>query len=94
MVRRTLLTLVVGAALPALFCAPSPATAAPAAPLGIAQAVGANFDLASYWGLPYPYGYTYGHPYTYAAGYRGPCYRNVRVQTPAGLRWQRVWICG
>jgi hypothetical protein len=37
----------------------------------------------------------YGYPYAYGPGpYYGGCYRVVRVQTPYGLRWRRVWVCG
>jgi len=36
------------------------------------------------------YGY-YGYPYyAYASG----CYRNVRVMTPFGWTWRRVYVCG
>jgi hypothetical protein len=36
----------------------------------------------------------YGAPYAYGSGYYGGCYRTVRVSTPYGLRWRRVWVCG
>ena len=40
-----------------------------------------------YYGYPgyYPYAY-----YPYASG----CYRSVRVATPYGWTWRRVWVCG
>jgi hypothetical protein len=41
-----------------------------------------------YYGYPgyyYPYAY---YPYAYS------CYRNVRVATPFGWQWRRVWVCG
>ncbi len=41
-------------------------------------------------GLGYGYYRSYGYPYAYANG----CYRNVRVATPYGWGWQRVWVCG
>ena len=35
------------------------------------------------------------YPYAYApAPYYSGCYRNVRVSTPYGWRWRRVWVCG
>ena len=35
------------------------------------------------------------YPYALApAPYYGGCYRNVRVSTPYGWRWRRVWVCG
>ena len=37
----------------------------------------------------------YGAPYAYGPSpYYGGCYRTVRVGTPYGPRWRRVWICG
>jgi hypothetical protein len=37
----------------------------------------------------------YGAPYAYGPGpYYGNCYRSVRVGTPYGPRWRRVWVCG
>ena len=41
------------------------------------------------------YGFrSYGYPYAYyPAGYYG-CYRTVRVATPYGWGWRRVWVCG
>ena len=34
------------------------------------------------------YGYPAYYPYAYA------CYRNVRVATPFGWQWRRVYVCG
>jgi len=35
------------------------------------------------------------YPYAFApTPYYGGCYRNVRVGTPYGWRWRRVWVCG
>ena len=31
---------------------------------------------------------------TRPAPYYGGCYRKVRVGTPYGWRWRRVWVCG
>jgi hypothetical protein len=42
------------------------------------------------WG-PRFYG---GGYYPYAYGAYGSCYRPVRVYTPYGPRWRRVWVCG
>jgi hypothetical protein len=39
------------------------------------------------WGGSY-YRYPAYYPYAYA------CYRNVRVATPIGWQWQRVYVCG
>jgi hypothetical protein len=36
----------------------------------------------------------YGGYYPYAYGAYGGCYRTVRVFTPYGPRWRRVWVCG
>ena len=47
--------------------------------------------FALYGGFPYAYDY---YPYEYSYYGDDPaCYRNVRVKTPRGLRWQRVWVC-
>jgi hypothetical protein len=44
------------------------------------------------WGWGWGY---YGYPYAYGPGpYYGGCYRTVRVGTPYGPRWRRVWVCG
>jgi hypothetical protein len=44
--------------------------------------------------LASPYYYGYG-PYYYGGGpYYGGCYRTIRVGTPYGPRWRRVWVCG
>src|SRR6187401_2560341 len=41
------------------------------------------------------YGYGLGYyPYYGAYGLYGGCYRSVRVFTPYGPRWRRVWVCG
>src|SRR5450830_364869 len=43
--------------------------------------------------LASPYYYGYG-PYYYGGGpYYGGCYRTIRVATPYGPRWRRVWVC-
>jgi hypothetical protein len=41
------------------------------------------------WGYR-PYAY---YPYAYGAYAYGGCYRTVRVFTPWGPRWRRVWVC-
>jgi hypothetical protein len=38
-------------------------------------------------------GYGYGYPY-YAGYYGYNCWRSVRVGTPYGWTWRRVWVCG
>jgi hypothetical protein len=44
--------------------------------------------------LAAPYYYGYG-PYYYGGGpyHYGGCYRTIRVATPYGPRWRRVWVC-
>jgi hypothetical protein len=42
--------------------------------------------------LASPYYYGYGPYYGYDPYYAG-CYRTVRVRTPYGLRWRRLWVC-
>ncbi len=37
----------------------------------------------------------YSVPYAYGPSpYYDGCYRTVRVRTPYGPRWRRVWVCG
>lgn len=59
---------------------------------GWGPAVGLGLGLGL--GAGYGYGYGYGYPY-YGGGYYayGGCYRTVRVYTPYGPRWRRVWVC-
>ncbi len=52
---------------------------------GPAVGFGLGFG-AGYYGYPYYAGYG---PYYYSG-----CYRRVRVATPYGWRWRRVWVCG
>jgi hypothetical protein len=49
-----------------------------------------GFRGGAYRGFGY---YGYGYPYAYPA-YASGCYRNVRVATPYGWGWQRVYVCG
>ena len=46
-----------------------------------------------YRGGYYRGGY-YGYGYPYAYNPYANCYRNVRVATPYGWGWQRVYVCG
>lgn len=47
------------------------------------------------WGYRGWRGGGWSYPYLYVpAPYYGDCYRPVRVRTPWGPRWRRVWICG
>jgi hypothetical protein len=62
----------------------APVGAAPIAPTGISALLGSHIEPVSFWGLPFPYGYTY-RP--------GQCYKYIEIETPRGLRWQRIWIC-
>lgn len=41
-------------------------------------------------GRYYGYGYAYS-PYAYYPAYT--CYRTIRVATPYGWAWRRVWVC-
>ena len=52
---------------------------------------GWGWPAAVGFGLGYGAGY-YGYGYPYY-GYGG-CYRTVRIGTPYGWRWRRVWVCG
>ena len=53
----------------------------PAAAVGFGIGYGAAYYGAGYYGYGYPY-------------YAGGCWRSVRVGTPYGWRWRRVWVCG
>ena len=39
----------------------------------------------TFWGYPFPYGYTWSR--------RRPCTRYVLIETPRGVRYQRMWVC-
>lgn len=39
------------------------------------------------------FGY-YGYPAYYPYSYAYACYRNVRVATPFGWQWRRIYVCG
>jgi hypothetical protein len=58
---------------------------------GWGPAVGVGIGLGLAAGYPY-YGPGYGYGYPYR-GYAGGCWRTVRVGTPYGWRWRRVWVC-
>jgi hypothetical protein len=62
----------------------SPASAAPIAASKTTGLIGSHTNLASFWGLPFPYGYAY-RP--------GQCYIYVQEETRRGLRRRRVWVC-
>ena len=62
---------------------------------GPAVGLGLGLGLGYGYGYGYPYRYGYGYP-SYGGGYYaygGGCYRTVRVYTPYGPRWRRVWVC-
>ena len=61
----------------------TPTSAAPIHPVEIGKGAASAIDQASFWGLPYPYGYSYRHR----------CWKRIRVQTEIGWRWERVWVC-
>ncbi len=73
----------VGVFLVAASVVTGPANAAPGTPVNLAGRDASILDRVSFWGWPYPYGYSY---------HRG-CYHRVRVETPNGWRWERVWVC-
>src|SRR6266404_8524850 len=49
--------------LAAAACFATSATAAPIQPVQIGKAIGSDVQQASFWGLPYPYGYAYRDGY-------------------------------
>ena len=55
---------------------------------GAAVGLGLGLGLAA----GYPYYGGYGGYYAYGPGPYG-CWRTVRVGTPYGWRWRRVWVC-
>jgi hypothetical protein len=45
------------------------------------------------WVVPGLWGWGWGYyPYGYGP-YYPDCYRMIRVRTPYGPRWRRVWVC-
>ena len=62
----------------------APASASPIASQAMATTTGSPPDLVSFWGIPFPFGYRYR---------LGQCYIYKQVETPSGVRWERVWIC-
>jgi hypothetical protein len=60
--------------------------AAPGYPIDHGRGARLSIELASFWGLPFPFGYAYRPP-----NYR--CMRHVRVHTRRGWRMKRVWVC-
>jgi len=56
----------------------------PIFPVEIGKGIDPAVNQASFWGLPYPYGYRYRS---------NRCVRQVRVETEFGWRWKRVWVC-
>jgi hypothetical protein len=85
MVGKTAFALIVAGGVSAAMVAVQPASAAPISPVNVVKDIGTQVDPASFWGLPFPYGYAYRS---------GSCVRYVRVQTASGPRWRRVWVCG
>jgi len=85
MVRRISQIVIVAASLAMGACLATSTWAAPIQPVDIGQSVAPAMTQASFWGLPYPYGY---------ADRGNRCWKRVRVQTEMGWRWQRVWVCG
>ncbi len=65
--------------------------AAPVGPSNIGQVLGSEFERASFWGLPFPYGYD-ERPYGYAER-SSACERYVRVRTRHGVKRKLVWVC-
>lgn len=60
-------------------CFATAATAAPIQPVQIGKAIGSDVEQASFWGLPYPYGYRYRGGY-YSRHIRVYHRRAVRVR--------------
>ncbi len=76
--------LVIGAVVASALLALGNAQAAPIAPIGQALAFGSDVSGASFWGEPFPFGYRYK---------RRQCVRYIPVETPYGVRWQRIVVC-
>ena len=62
----------------------SAAQAAPINPASINRVANTELGQASFWGLPFPYGYE-ERP--------SECVRYVRVKTRHGVVRKRVWVC-
>ncbi|WP_157100564.1 hypothetical protein [Rhodoplanes sp. Z2-YC6860] len=60
------------------------AQAAPINPGSINRVANTELEQASFWGLPFPYGYE-ERP--------SECVRYVRVKTRHGVIRKRVWVC-
>ena len=82
MARRILLVLAISALLVTSIASSS--NAAPISPVDIARGATADVEHASFWGLPFPYGYRYRH---------GRGLRHVYVARRYGMRCQRVLVC-
>jgi hypothetical protein len=59
---------------------------------GWGPAVGVGIGLGLAGGYPAYGGGYYGYGGGYGAGPYG-CWRTVRVGTPYGWRWRRLWVC-
>jgi hypothetical protein len=62
----------------------STTVAAPASPSSLGSVLSSEVEPASFWGLPYPYGY---------AERPSSCFRHVKVRGRHGVRWKKVWVC-
>jgi hypothetical protein len=73
----------------------------------LALAAASALCLGAISATPASAGWHGGHHHHWHGGWRGPafygiatypaytsCYRPVRVFTPWGPRWRRVWVCG
>lgn len=98
MFRRIIVAIATVAALGISFC---PTDASAAGPHGGGRGgggwgVGAGLLGGALIGgmLASPYYYGPG-PYYYGPGpyYPAGCYRTIRLRTPYGTRWRRVWVC-
>jgi hypothetical protein len=83
MLRNTIYALVAAAGM-SVALAPAATAAGPANGLAAWRAAGSGVEQVSFWGHPFPYGYRWR---------RSGCVRHVRVDTPWGRRWERVWVC-
>ena len=84
MVRRISHIVIIAASFAIGACLATPSFAAPIHPVELGKGAASALEQASFWGLPYPYGYAYRD---------NPCVRHVRVQTKAGWRMRRIWVC-
>ena len=84
MVRRISHIVIIAASFAIGACLATPGLRRPFIRLKSAKAAASAIEQASFWGLPYPYGYAYRD---------NPCVRHCPRPTRAGWRMRRVWVC-